>query len=48
MPDWFPSHLSAWKVLAVALVVGGVFVAMHGVGHRWDTGVCNLCRLMAA
>lgn len=46
-PAWWPDHLNLFKVALVVLIVGGIFVAMHGIGHRWDTGVCNMCRMMS-
>lgn len=42
-----PTHLNFWKVLLVAIVVGGFFIVMHGVGHKWNTQTCNICRLMS-
>ncbi|MDA8316508.1 MAG: hypothetical protein M0010_15265 [Actinomycetota bacterium] len=48
MAQVWPRHLSAWKVAVVVVVVGLLFVAMHGLGHRWSTKTCNICSLMAA
>lgn len=45
-PSWWPGHLNMVKVWLAIVVVGGIFVAMHGFGHRWDAGVCNICRMM--
>lgn len=43
----WPRHLSTWKVVLVVVLVGAIFVAMHGLGHRWSTQTCNICRLMS-
>ena len=45
--DWWPSHLNWLKVWLLIVVVGGVFIAMHGVGHLWSTDTCNICRLLS-
>jgi hypothetical protein len=44
---FWPGHLRPWKVGIVVVVVGVVFVAMHGLGHRWSTDTCNICSMMA-
>jgi hypothetical protein len=39
-------HLNPYKVFAAIMIVGGSFIFMHGLGHKWRTDTCNICRLM--
>jgi len=41
-----PRHLSPWKVALAILIVGGSFILMHGLGHKWRVDTCNICDLM--
>lgn len=41
-----PRHLDPLKVALVILIVGASFILMHGLGHKWSTQTCNICRLM--
>jgi hypothetical protein len=47
MAELWPGHLDWVKVWLTIVIVGGAFILMHGLGHRWSTDTCNICRLMS-